>query len=242
MYHAAHADERFRRTASTTCVEAATAVFLEQGYRRTQMADVADAHGRRQGHRSTSTSRARRRSSTRWCVTRTRPSRSSCRTRCRSRRPPPGATLEEVRKRVAGDRHCPCSPRRWRGGASATFGAELEAIVRELYRLSSSSHRVGIKLLDRCSHRSSGARGGLVRHGPRGRPRAADAATSRTASAAGACARRRGSRRHRPHRARDGRSSGRSTATGTRRPRPSTSRPPRTPSSSSSCAPCSNAA
>ena len=31
-------------------IDAATAVFIEQGYRRTQMADVAAAHGRREGH------------------------------------------------------------------------------------------------------------------------------------------------------------------------------------------------
>ena len=54
-------------------IEASTAVFLDQGYRRTQIADVAARMGVAKG-RSTPTSRARRRSSTASCgmqITRT---------------------------------------------------------------------------------------------------------------------------------------------------------------------------
>ena len=64
--------------------------------------------------------------------------------------PPPGATLEEVRNRVA-ENGLPVLAEALARRRVVDVRAELEAIVRELYELL-ARHRVGIKLLDRCAN------------------------------------------------------------------------------------------
>lgn len=130
-------------------VEAASAVFLEQGYRRTQMADVAARLGVAKGtlylyveskealfdavlrHADGSEPVAL-------------PAELPVPT------PPPGATLQMVRKRVAEQAALPALAAALERRRVGDVAAELEAIVRELYALL-ARHRTGIKLLDRCS-------------------------------------------------------------------------------------------
>ena len=131
-------------------VEAATSVFLEQGYRRTQMADVAARMGVAKG--------------TLYLYVESKEALFHAVVRHADRQepielpevlpvptPPPGATLEEVQKRVAEGGLPALTEALARRRRVANVRAELEAIVRELYQLL-ARHRVGIKLLDRCSH------------------------------------------------------------------------------------------
>lgn len=130
-------------------IEAATAVFLEQGYRRTQMADVAARMGVAKG--------------TVYLYVESKEALFHAVVRHADRReqlalpdslpvptPPPGATLEEVRKRVT-EAGLPVLAEALARHRVLDVRAELEAIVREMYALL-ARHRVGIKLLDRCSH------------------------------------------------------------------------------------------
>jgi AcrR family transcriptional regulator len=130
-------------------VEAATSVFLEQGYRRTQMADVAARMGVAKG--------------TVYLYVESKEALFDAVVRHADRRerlelpeelpiptPPAGATREEVRKRVA-ETGLPVLTEALARQRVADVRAELEAIVRELYELL-ARHRVGIKLLDRCAH------------------------------------------------------------------------------------------
>lgn len=130
-------------------VEAATSVFLEQGYRRTQMADVAARMGIAKG--------------TVYLYVESKEALFDAVVRHADRRerialpdelpvptPPAGATLEEVRKRVA-EAGLPVLTEALARRRVVDVRAELEAIVRELYELL-ARHRVGIKLLDRCAH------------------------------------------------------------------------------------------
>lgn len=129
-------------------VEAATAVFLEQGYRRTQMADVAARLGVAKG---TLYLYVESKAALFHAVIRhaDREERLALPDGLPVRTPPPGATLEEVRQRVA-ENGLPLLAEALGRRRVADVRAELEAIVRELYRLL-SRHRIGIKLLDRCS-------------------------------------------------------------------------------------------
>lgn len=130
-------------------IEAATAVFLEQGYRRTQMADVAARMGVAKG--------------TIYLYVESKEALFHMVARHADRRerielpdvlpvpaPAPGATLEEVRKRVAGA-DLPVLTEALARRRVTDVRAELGAILHELYELL-SRHRVGIKLLDRCAH------------------------------------------------------------------------------------------
>lgn len=129
-------------------VEAATAVFLDQGYRRTQMADVAARMGVAKG--------------TVYLYVESKEALFHAVVRHADRReqiglpaelpvptPPPGATLEEVRQRVA-EAGLPVLGEAVERRRVTDLPAELEAVLRELYRLL-ARHRVGIKLLDRCA-------------------------------------------------------------------------------------------
>ena len=136
-------EERFQEL-----IDAATAAFLEQGYRRTQVADVAARLGVAKGSVYTYVEskealfHAVVRQADRaepLAVPDTLPVPT----------PPPGATLEEVRKRVAQYRLPELGAALTRRRAPHV-GPELEAIVRELYG-TLSRHRTGIKLLDRCA-------------------------------------------------------------------------------------------
>ena len=130
-------------------IDAATAVFLEQGYRRTQVADVAARMGLAKGSVYT------------YVESKEALFHAVVRHADRAHRlelpdvlpvatPPPGATLEEVRKRVAENRLPVLSEALDRRRVS-DVRSELEAIVRELYGVL-SRHRIAIKLLDRCAH------------------------------------------------------------------------------------------
>jgi len=129
-------------------VEAATTVFLEEGYRRAQIADVAARMGVAKG--------------TVYLYVESKEALFHAVVRHADRRerielpdvlpfptPPPGATLEEVRKRVA-ENGLPVLGEALARRRVTDVRAELESILHELYGLL-SRHRVGIKLLDRCA-------------------------------------------------------------------------------------------
>jgi AcrR family transcriptional regulator len=130
-------------------VEAATSVFLEQGYRRTQMADVAARMGVAKG---TVYLYVESKEALFDAVVRhaDREERIALPDELPIPTPPPGATLEEVRKRVA-ETGLPVLSDALARRRVIDVRAELESIVRELYELL-VRHRVGIKLLDRCAH------------------------------------------------------------------------------------------
>jgi AcrR family transcriptional regulator len=130
-------------------IEAATGVFLEQGYRRTQMADVAARMGVAKG---TVYLYVESKEALFDAVVRhaDREGQIELPDELPVRTPPPGATLEQVRKRVAGV-GLPVLADALARRRVVDVRAEVESIVRELYALL-TRHRVGIKLLDRCSH------------------------------------------------------------------------------------------
>ena len=127
-------------------VRCAARVFVEQGYRRTQMADVADALGVAKG--------------TLYLYVESKEALFDLALRYADVAAPfadppvlpvptprPGQTLRYVRERLASNR-APAALLKARAGRAAPDArAELEAIVRELYGML-SANRVGIKLLD----------------------------------------------------------------------------------------------
>jgi len=130
-------------------VEAATSVFLEQGFRRTQMADVAARMGVAKG---TVYLYVESKEALFDAVVRhaDRGERLALPAQLPVATPLPGATLEEVRKRVAAT-GLPVLTEALARRRVVDVRTELEAVVRELYGLL-ARHRVGIKLLDRCAH------------------------------------------------------------------------------------------
>ncbi|HJQ85371.1 MAG TPA: helix-turn-helix domain-containing protein [Candidatus Binatia bacterium] len=149
-------------------VDAATAVFIEQGYARTQMADVAAALGVAKGtlylyvesKEALFDLVARHADAPRPFAE--RPSLPVA-------TPKPGATVKWVRERLA-ERQVPAAlTAALTKGRVTDVGAELEAIVRELYDTVARNRR-GIKLLDRSARDYpelaalwfEGARGGLI--------------------------------------------------------------------------------
>lgn len=130
-------------------IEAATQVFLEQGYRRTQMSDVAERLGVAKGtvylyveSKEALFDQVVRHADAgeRIALPETLPVPT----------PPPGATLEAVRERVAESAALPALAAARERRRVADVRAELEGIVGELYDLL-ARHRIGIKLLDRCA-------------------------------------------------------------------------------------------
>jgi AcrR family transcriptional regulator len=130
-------------------IRVATEVFLERGYRRTQMADVAEALGVAKG--------------TLYLYVESKealfeqvllhadgpaaiPSPDSLPVPS----PEPGSTLSKVRERLLRDAHLPALTDALARRRVSNVRGEIEAIFRELYRLL-AAHRVAIKLLDRCS-------------------------------------------------------------------------------------------
>jgi AcrR family transcriptional regulator len=130
-------------------VEAATSVFLEQGYRRTQMADVAARMGVAKGtvYLYVESKQALFDAVVRHAD---REERIALPHELPVPTPAPGATLDAVRKRVA-ETGLPVLTEALARRRVVDVREELEAIVRELYELL-ARHRVGIKLLDRCAH------------------------------------------------------------------------------------------
>ena len=129
-------------------VEAATSVFLEEGYRRTQMADVAARMGVAKG---TVYLYVESKEALFDAVVRhaDRDERIDLPDTLPFPTPPPGATLEEVRKRIE-QNGLPLLTEALNRRRVLDVRAELAAIVAELYGLL-AQHRVGIKLLDRCA-------------------------------------------------------------------------------------------
>ena len=130
-------------------LRAATDVFLEQGYRRTQMADVAERLGVAKGtlYLYVESKEALLDAVLRHADVSDRiplPSNLPLPT------PAPGATLQHVEKRVSESAALPALDAALGRRRVADVKHELEEIVRELYLLL-ASHRVAIKLLDRCA-------------------------------------------------------------------------------------------
>jgi AcrR family transcriptional regulator len=137
-------DDRFQ-----ALLDAATAVFLKQGYRRTQIADVATRMGLAKGSVYTYVASKEALFD---CVLRhaDRVDRAELPETLPVPTPPAGATLQMLENRIAEESALPvltASLSRQRVGDAR---AELEAVLGELYDLL-ASHRIAIKLLDRCA-------------------------------------------------------------------------------------------
>lgn len=146
-------------------IRAATAVFLERGYRRTQMADVAAVLGVAKGtvylyveskealfeQALVHADRAEPIPVPRGLPVST---------------PKPGSTLRKLRERIQRDARLPVLSEAIGHRSVPDVHAEVEAIVRELHRML-VAHRVAIKLLDRCI-RDFPALGALWAEGGRG--------------------------------------------------------------------------
>jgi AcrR family transcriptional regulator len=130
-------------------IQAATTVFLEQGYRRAQMADVAALLGVAKG--------------TLYLYVESKEALLDAVLRHADAReelllpgnlplptPGPGATLEMVEKRIAESASLPVLGAALARQRVANVEKELAEVVRELYDLL-ARHRVAIKLLDRCA-------------------------------------------------------------------------------------------
>jgi AcrR family transcriptional regulator len=150
-------------------VECATRVFIAQGYRRTQMADVAEALGVAKG--------------TLYLYVESKEALFDLITRCADddeplRNPPTlpirtpklGATVKYVRERLARSQIPEALTVALRRSRVSDPVAEVEGIVRELYD-AVARNRIGIKLLDRSAPEYpelaalwfDGARDGLLR-------------------------------------------------------------------------------
>lgn len=130
-------------------IEAATTVFLEQGYRQTQMADVAARMGVAKG--------------TLYLYVESKEALFDAVIRHADQSEPialpdplpvptpsPQSTLEEVRKRITDASDLPVMAAALARHRAGDVRTELAEVVRELYRLL-ARHRMGIKLLDRCA-------------------------------------------------------------------------------------------
>ena len=130
-------------------VEAATAVFLDQGYRRAQIADVAARMGLSKGSVYT--------------YVESKEALFDCVLRCadRSERidlpdtlpvatPRPDATLEIVKRRLAEEGTLPSLTAALSRARVSDARSELETVLDELYE-ALARHRTVIKLLDRCA-------------------------------------------------------------------------------------------
>jgi AcrR family transcriptional regulator len=130
-------------------IQAATRVFLAQGYRRTQMADVAAAMGVAKG---TLYLYVESKEALFDAVLRLadapRPLTSP--TSLPLKTPSPGETLREVEKRVSEEASLPALTSALGRRRVRNTRAELEEIVREFYAVL-ARHRTGIQLLDRCA-------------------------------------------------------------------------------------------
>ena len=130
-------------------IQAATRVFLAQGYRRTQMADVAAAMDVAKG---TLYLYVESKEALFGVVLRLAdaplplapPSPLPLKT------PSPGETLREVEKRVSEEASLPALTSALGRRRVRNTRAELEEIVREFYAVL-ARHRTGIQLLDRCA-------------------------------------------------------------------------------------------
>lgn len=149
-------------------VQVATRVFLEQGYAKTQMADVATALGVAKGtvYLYVESKEALFDLVARYADA---PRPFEKKPALPVRTPRPGATIKYVRERVAQSRVPPTLAKAQAHSRVHDARAEFEAIVRELYD-TLAANRWGIKLLDRSAQDFpelaavwfEGARGGLI--------------------------------------------------------------------------------
>jgi AcrR family transcriptional regulator len=130
-------------------VEAATAVFIAQGYRRTQMADVAAAMGVAKGtlylyvdSKEALFDLALQHADS--------PEPLALPATLPVRAPSSGRTVRYVSERLAADPPSAALQRALRSGPSGHPAREVETILRELYR-TMDRNRTGIKLVDRCA-------------------------------------------------------------------------------------------
>jgi len=130
-------------------IEAATAVFLEQGFRRTQVADVAARMGLAKGSVYTY---VESKEALFDCVLRhaDRSDRIGLPETLPVATPPPGATLEMVQKRLAEDGALPSLTAALSRARVVNMRTELETVLGELYE-ALARHRTAIELLDRCA-------------------------------------------------------------------------------------------
>jgi len=130
-------------------LEAATAVFLEQGYRRTQVSDVAARMGLSKGSVYTY---VESKEALFDCVLRhaDRPGPAFLPEVLPVPTPRPGTTLEVVEKRLSQEGALPSLAAALSRTRAADVRAELDAVLGELYALL-SRHRTAIKLVDRCA-------------------------------------------------------------------------------------------
>ena len=156
-------DDRLRRL-----VECATEVFIDRGYRHTQMADIAAALGVAKG--------------TLYLYVESKEALFDLVCRCADRDPPfetppklpiptpkPGATLKYISERLANNPLLPTLSAALTRTRVDDAGSELEGIVRALYQTIARNRR-GIKLMDRSAQYQprlaavwfKGARGDLV--------------------------------------------------------------------------------
>jgi AcrR family transcriptional regulator len=130
-------------------VETATAVFIAQGYRRTQVADIAAAMGVAKG--------------TVYLYVESKEALFDLVLRCADathplgapralpvRTPPAGATLRYARTRLAEAKPTAAIVAAAAQRRVGNVGAELDGLLRGLYA-TMARHRTGIKLLDRCA-------------------------------------------------------------------------------------------
>jgi AcrR family transcriptional regulator len=137
-------DDRFQ-----ALIDVATAVFLEQGYRRTQVADVAARLGLAKGSVYTY---VESKEALFDCVLRhaDHADRIALPETLPVATPPPEATLEMVQGRLAQESTLPALNAALSRARVANVRAELETVLGELYD-SLARHRTAIKLLDRCA-------------------------------------------------------------------------------------------
>jgi AcrR family transcriptional regulator len=130
-------------------VEAATSVFLEQGYRRTQVADVAARMGLAKGSVYTY---VESKEALFDCVLRhaDHSGRIDLPETLPVATPPPEATLEMVQRRLTREGTLPSLTAALSRARVVNLRAELETVLGELYD-ALASHRTAIQLLDRCA-------------------------------------------------------------------------------------------
>ena len=149
-------------------VEVATRVFIDQGYAKTQMADVATALGVAKGtvYLYVESKEALFDLVARYADA---PRPFDKKPPLPVRTPRAGATIKYVRERVARGQVPPTLAKALAQGRVTDVAAEFEAIIRELYD-TLAANRWGIKLLDRSARDFpelaavwfEGARGGLI--------------------------------------------------------------------------------
>jgi AcrR family transcriptional regulator len=130
-------------------LRAATAVFLRQGYRRTQMADVAEELGVAKGTLYLYVE-SKEALLEQVLLHADRAELAPLPARLPIPAPRAGSTLRKVRERIRREMTLPVLTAAARGRRTRPVREEAAEVARELMRLL-SAHRVGIKLLDRCA-------------------------------------------------------------------------------------------